>query len=180
MTAPLHDPVAAARTRWWLAAAALAGTLAAIGIASPKHAITAFTLGAVGLAGVAAAYALARLLVRIRVAPRSEFAPAAYERPPQVLPHHIARIVPAAAERNPLLTPGARAGIATVVTERLWAQHGLNLHDPNHLESIQQLLPPTLWDCVRPDRVDRRGQLVPRTKLLHTDLPRLLDDIESV
>jgi hypothetical protein len=180
VTAPLNDPVAAARARWWLAAAALAGTLAAVGVASPKHAVTAFTLGAVGLAGVAAAYALARLLVRIRVAPRSEFAPAVYERPAQVLPHHIARIVPPPTERHPLLTPGARAGIATVVTERLWAQHGLNLHDPNHHDRIQGLLPPTLWDCVRPDRVDRRGHLVPRTKLLHTDLPRLLDDIESV
>jgi hypothetical protein len=180
VTAPLHDPVAAARTRWWLAAAALAGTLCAVGIASPKHAITALTLGAAGLAGVAAAYALARLLVRIRVSPRSEFAPATYERPPQVLPHHIARIIPAASERNPLLTPGARAGIATVVTERLWAQHGLNLHDPHHLDRIQQLLPVTLWDCVRPDRVDRRGHLVARPKLLHTDLPRLLDDIESI
>lgn len=180
MTAPLHDPVAAARTRWWLAAAALAGTLAVIGIASPKHALTAITLAALGLAGVAAAYALARLLVRVRAAPRSEFAPAVYERPPQVLPHHVARIVPTSGERHPLLTPGARAGIATVVTERLWAKHGLNLHDPTHLDRIQQLVAPTLWDCVRPDRVDRRGHLVPRTKLLHTDLPRLLDDIESI
>ena len=116
----------------------------------------------------------------MRSAPRSEFAPAVYDRPPQVLPHHIARIVPTGGDRRPLLTPGARAGVATVVTERLWANRGLNLHDPNHQPEIQQLLPSTLWECVRPDRVDRRGQLVPRERLLHSDLPRLLDEIESI
>lgn len=180
MTAPIHDPVAAARTRWWLAAAALAGTLAAIGLASPKHALTAVMIAGVGLAAVTAAYALARLLVRVRAAPRSEFAPAAYQRPPQVLPHHISRIVPTSGERNPRLTPGARAGIATVVTESLWARHGLNLHDPEHLDRVERVLTPTLWECVRPDRVDRRGHLVPRPTLHHTDLTQLLDDIESI
>jgi hypothetical protein len=178
--APLNDPVAANRARWWGIAAGIAGVLALIGIAAPRFAVTALLVGSLALTGVCAAYALARLLSRVRRAPRSEFAPALYERPPQVLPHHIARVVPTGDERKPLLTQGARAGIATVVTERLWATHHLNIHDPAHLERVEQLLPTMLWDCVRPDRVDKRGQLVPRNKLLHADLPRLLDEIESI
>jgi hypothetical protein len=154
--------------------------MATIGVLAPKTALAATMIGLLGLTSVYAGYVVVRLLWRVRAAPRSEFAPAVYVRPPQVLPHHIARIAPTPGDRNPLLAPGARAGIVTVATERLWANHGLNLHDPTHHTEIQRVLPPTLWEAVRPDRVDRRGMLVPRTRLLHSDLDRLLDDIESI
>jgi hypothetical protein len=171
---------ASTRTAWWLAACGLAGTLAVIGLLAPKAALAATMIGLLGLVAVYTAYMAVRLLLRLRAAPRSEFAPAVYVRPPQVLPHHIARIAPTPGDRNPLLAPGARAGVITVATERLWAKHGLNLHDPTHHADIERVLPPTLWEAVRPDRVDRRGMLVPRTRLLHSDLDRLLDDLESI
>lgn len=168
------------RTGWWWAGVCFTALLALVGIVRPAIALAAAMIATLGLGSAIVAYLGWQLFTRLRPQRRSEFAPAAYQRPPQVLPHHIARIAPDPAERTPALTVGARAGLVTVATERLWARHGLNLHDPTHHDSIGRLVGPDLWSAIRPERTDASGTPVPRARLLHSDLDRLLDDLESI
>jgi hypothetical protein len=177
-TRAVGDPLR--RAAWWWAGAGLALTTALIGLAEPRVALAGALVVAVAVVGgvvVANAVALFR---RLEAQPRSEFAPTPERHITHILPHHIARILPDRDEKQPPLTSGARAGIVTVATERLWARHGLNLHDPTHHPRIQQLVTPDLWETIRPDRVDQRGTTVPRARTLHRDLDRLLDDLESI
>lgn len=168
------------RTGWWWAAICFSALLALVGVVRPAIALAAAMITGLGLGSALVAYLGWQLFTRLRPQQRSEFAPAVYQRPPQVLPHHIARIAPDPGERSPVLTAGARAGLVTVATERLWARHGLNLHDPTHHDRIGRLVSPDLWSTIRPDRTDARGNPAPRHRLLHRELPRLLDDLEGI
>lgn len=168
------------RAGWWWAAVCFTGVLALVGVAQPRTAVAAALLAGLGVTAGVVAYLGWQLSKRLGRQPRSEFAPAVHRRPPQVLPHHVAAIAPEPGQRNPPLTSGARAGLVTVATERLWARHGLNVHDPMHHAQIERLLSADLWSTIRPERVDARGNLVPRARLLHRDLERLLDDLESI
>lgn len=175
-----RDADARRRLGFWWAAVSFAGAMAVVGAAKPSIALAAALIVALAVAAGAVAYLATALFRRLQSQPRSEFAPAVHQPTAQVLPHHIARIVPDPADKNPLLTSGARAGLVTVATERLWARHGLNLHDPTHHDRIEQVVAGDLWNAIRPDRVDQRGNLVPRPRFLHRDLDRLLDDLESI
>lgn len=168
------------RSPWWWAAVGFAGLMAVVGLAKPSVALPIAVICAVGLALLALVYSIVVLFARVRSAPRSPFAPALYERPPQLLPQHIARIVPDAADKKPALTPGARAAVATVATERLWARHALNLHDYAHQPAIEQLVSSDLWGVIRPDRAAADGRYLPRAPMLHADLDRLLDDLDRI
>jgi hypothetical protein len=168
------------RAGWWWAAVFFSAVLALVGVVRPEIALAAALIVSLGLGCAMVVYLGWQLFTRLRPQQRSEFAPAVYQRPPQVLPHHIARIAPDPNERNPALAAGARAGLVTVATERLWAGHGLNLHDPTHHDSIGRMLSPDLWAVIRPDRHDGRGNMVQRHQLHHRDLDRLLDDLESI
>lgn len=168
------------RAGWWWAAICFSALLALVGVIRPSVALAAAMITALGLGSAVVAYLGWQLFTRLRPQERSEFAPAVYQRPPQVLPHHIARIAPDPNERSPALTEGARAGLITVATERLWARHGLNLHDPTHHAGIVRLVSADLWTAIRPDRVGPHGHPASRPRLLHGDLDRLLDDLESI
>ncbi len=168
------------RTGWWWAAVFFSAVLALVGLVRPAVALAAALIVSLGLGCAMVLYLGWQLFTRLQPQQRSEFAPAVYQRPPQVLPHHIARIAPDQDERNPELASGARAGLVTVATERLWARHALNLHDPTHHDSIGRLLSPDLWAVIRPDRHDGFGNPAPRHRLRHRDLDRLLDDLESI
>ena len=71
-----------------------AALMGIIGLTTPELALPIVVITAIGLAAVALLASVAVLFARIRPAPRSAFAPALYERPPQRLPQHIARVVP--------------------------------------------------------------------------------------
>jgi hypothetical protein len=165
---------------WWASAIAFAVLLAIAGVVRPRIALAAAIALALGVTALLVAYLGRRLADRVQPISRSEFAPAVYQRPPQVLPHHLARIAPDPVAKRPPLSAGARAGIVTVATERLWAHHGLNLHDPTHHDRIRRLVPADVWSVIRPDRVEADGRVAPRPPLPHADLTRLLDDLERI
>jgi hypothetical protein len=168
------------RVAWWWAGASLSAVTVLVGLAEPSAALAGALLVAITVSGGVAVGTAVALFRRLEAQPRSEFAPTPQRHVAQLLPHHIARILPDHDDKHPALTSGARAGIVTVATERLWARHGLNLHDPTHHQQVQHLVTPDLWETIRPDRVDQRGTIVPRARVLHRDLDRLLDDLESI
>lgn len=184
---PLHEPpvrwdghvAGANRAGWWWGAVGVASLMALIGLTRPEYALPMALVAAAGFGLLALGRALQRFLLRVRPTTRSVFAPARHERPRHPLPHHLARIAPDAGARDPALTSGARAGIATVATERLWARHGLNLHDHQHLRSIEHLVGPRLWNVIRPEQYES-GYVVPRRSVRHAELDQLLDDLDQL
>jgi hypothetical protein len=161
-------------------AAALAVLMASIGLATPKIALAMSMLTALGLALLLVGSTIAALLARVRTEPRSAFAPDRHQRPPQSLPTHVGRLVPPIDTKRAALTAGARTGIVTVATERLWAHHGLNLYEPSHHAAIEALAGGELWDVIRPERREPHGSSLPRPHLEHARLGSLVDRLEQL
>lgn len=168
------------RAAWWWVACGATGLMAVLAVAVPRAALAMLIATTIGLAALLAGYTSWALLQRLTPVTRSDFAPAINARPPQPLPPHIARIVPGKDVKRPQITPGARAGLVTVATERLWARHGLNLHAPADQAQIQRLISPQLWGVVRPDPIDPTGHFVPRPSVPHSSLDQLLDELDRI
>lgn len=161
-------------TAWWWAAVGATALLALIGIANPSAASRAVLVAIVCLAAFALVHAVRRLWQRVGPAPASPFSrtPAStIERAP--LPHHLDVLRPApAAGGHGTISFGARVGLRTVATERLWKQHRLNLWEPAHAAAVRTRVSDELWAAIN---VGAAGAPIPQTSL-----DRLLDEVEQL
>lgn len=159
---------------WWWAAVGGTGFLALIGIANPVLASRAALVGVVVLAGIALVLALRRLLERVGPAPVSPFStPRDEHADRRQIPYHLEVLrPPETAGQAAMLSFGARVGVRTVTTERLWKQHRLNLWHPAHAAEIRRLVSDDLWATIN---VGAATLPIPQSAL-----DRLLDEVEQL
>jgi len=168
MTEPGRD------TAWWWAAVGATAFLALIGIANPGAASRAVLVAVVCLAAFALVHAVRRLWRRVAPVPASPFVRTpspTIERAP--LPHHldVLRPTPVAGGQG-TISFGARVGLRTVATERLWKQHRLNLWEPAHAAEVRSRVSDDLWAAIN---VGAATAPIPQTSLT-----RLLDEVEQL
>lgn len=166
------------RTGWLVAGVVTAIVVGLIGISNPATALRALVILSVLVASYLLISAIRALFERVppiadsvvsaTVDPRAQT-------PDADLPWHYTGLIPSATA-NPTLSPGARAALRTIATERLWDRHHLNVWHEPHEPAISGVVSDHLWAVINP----HQRTPPPPHILRHDLLGRHLDELDAL
>ena len=166
------------QTGWLTAGVITAIVVGLVGIANPAAALRALVILSVLVAAYLLIAAVRSLFERVPPVADSVVAAAADPSTPVAdadLPWHYTGLMPSATG-NPTLSPGARAALRTVATERLWQRHALNVWHQPHEAAIARLVSDDLWAAINP----HQRTPPPPHILRHDLLGRHLDELDAL